>query len=88
MASNIDLSSTRKKNVNFVPIPCFHDPKINYMEKEVGKEEIDVTRSSSFSHNVFLPYRSRIFFFNFTHIEMSANSSNLDDSKILSSSKG
>ena len=30
----------KKKNVNPFPIPCFHDPEINYTEKEVGKEEI------------------------------------------------
>ena len=57
------LSTRKKKNVNPFPIPCFHDPEINYMEKEVEKEEIDVTTSSLFLHNVFVPCRSESMIF-------------------------
>ena len=78
----------KKKNVNPFPIPCFHDPKINYTENEVGKEEIDCNEFS-FSHNVFLPSRSMIFFSLYNaHLEMSATPSNVDMSKILSFVKG
>ena len=49
----------KKKNVDPFPIPCFRDPEINYTEKEVGKDETDCNNEFSFSHDVFLPCRSR-----------------------------
>ena len=53
------------------------------------KNKLIVTTSYLFLHNVL--YRVDLdlrFSFNFTHIKMSAISSNLDESKILSSAKG
>ena len=43
----------KKKSINPFPIPCFHDPEINYKEKEVGKEEIDCNEFSFFTQCIF-----------------------------------
>ena len=51
--TDLDLSTSKKKNVNPFPIPCFHDPEVNYTEKKVGKEEIDCNNEISFFSTMY-----------------------------------
>ena len=66
-------------------VPTFKDPETEDFwkgEKE-KKEKMLVTSIFSFSHNVFDPSQTKLIF-SFTFILLSANASNLDQSKILS----
>ena len=46
--TDLDLSTSKKKNVNPFPIPCFHDPEVNYTEKKWEKKKLIVTTRSLF----------------------------------------